>query len=84
MTFITPKIVPEELPAFDRGSVALSPPRRRGGAEVGALALTKLRVWWRRHQSRTRLAELDAHMLKDIGVTFAEAEREVNKPFWLP
>jgi hypothetical protein len=25
---------------------------------------------------------MDAPMLKDIGVTSAEAEREANKPFW--
>ena len=24
----------------------------------------------------------DGHMLKDIGVSFAEAEAEANKPFW--
>ena len=37
---------------------------------------------WRRHRSRARIAGLDAHLLKDIGVTFAEAEHEANKPFW--
>ena len=29
------------------------------------------------------MAELDARMLKDIGVSYAEAEAEANKPFWL-
>ena len=37
---------------------------------------------WRRHRSRLRIAELDAHALKDIGVSFVEAETEANKPFW--
>ena len=37
---------------------------------------------WRRHHTRQRIAELDNHMLKDIGVSFAEAETEANKPFW--
>ncbi|MBV8614620.1 MAG: DUF1127 domain-containing protein [Acetobacteraceae bacterium] len=37
---------------------------------------------WRRHRSRQALAQLDARLLRDIGVTFAEAENEVNKPFW--
>jgi hypothetical protein len=27
-------------------------------------------------------ADLDSHLLKDIGVSFAEAEAEANKPFW--
>jgi uncharacterized protein YjiS (DUF1127 family) len=39
---------------------------------------------WRRHRSRIELAHMNEHMLKDIGVTYAEAEREVNKPFWRP
>ena len=37
---------------------------------------------YRRYQSRQLLAQLDGHMLKDIGVTYAEAETEANKPFW--
>jgi uncharacterized protein YjiS (DUF1127 family) len=37
---------------------------------------------WRRHRSRRRISELDSRMLKDIGVSFAEAEAEANKPFW--
>lgn len=37
---------------------------------------------WRRYRSRQRIAELDNHMLKDIGVSFAEAEAEANKPLW--
>jgi uncharacterized protein YjiS (DUF1127 family) len=40
------------------------------------------RLAWRRHRSRVRLAELDGRLLKDIGVTYAEAEHEANKPFW--
>jgi uncharacterized protein YjiS (DUF1127 family) len=37
---------------------------------------------WRRHRSRQALAQLDARLLRDIGVTYAEAENEANKPFW--
>ena len=36
----------------------------------------------RRYRSRQRITELDHHLLKDIGVSFAEAETEANKPFW--
>jgi uncharacterized protein YjiS (DUF1127 family) len=42
-----------------------------------------LRAAWRRHRTRRCLAELDARTLKDIGVTYAEAEAEANKPFWI-
>ena len=59
-------------------------PSRRGQDPAGNLWLAWLREWRRRHRSRTSLAELNGHMLKDIGVTYAEAEHEANKPFWLP
>lgn len=37
---------------------------------------------WRRYRSRQRITTLDAYLLKDIGVSFAEAEAEANKPLW--
>ena len=42
----------------------------------------QLRAAWRRHHSRQRIAELDAFLLKDIGVSATDAEAEANKPFW--
>jgi uncharacterized protein YjiS (DUF1127 family) len=56
-------------------------PRR--GSSGGAGLVVLLRAAWRRHRSRLCLAELDAYLLKDIGVSYAEAEAEANKPFWL-
>jgi uncharacterized protein YjiS (DUF1127 family) len=41
-----------------------------------------LRAAWRRHRQRQQIAHLDGELLKDIGVSFAEAEAEANKPFW--
>ncbi len=38
-------------------------------------------AWWR-YRTRQRIADLDHHLLKDIGVTFADAEAEADKPFW--
>jgi uncharacterized protein YjiS (DUF1127 family) len=43
-----------------------------------------VREAWGRRRSRTCLSQLDDRMLKDIGVTRAEADWEANKPFWLP
>jgi len=43
---------------------------------------TLLRGAWRRHRSRNELTRLNPALLKDIGVTYAEAEDEANKPFW--
>jgi uncharacterized protein YjiS (DUF1127 family) len=42
-----------------------------------------LRAAWRRHRTRRCLAELDGFLLKDIGLSYADAEAEVNKPFWV-
>lgn len=42
-----------------------------------------LALWFGRHRQRHDLAALDAHLLKDIGVTPGEAKREAAKPFWI-
>src|SRR5215472_13613063 len=41
-----------------------------------------LREWRRRKNGRLKLARLDERMLRDIGLTRADAEYEMNKPFW--
>lgn len=67
-----------------RGNARLAGATYRQPSPVAASrgALAALAAAWRRHRSRTRIAALDAHLLKDIGVTYAEAENEANKPFW--
>jgi uncharacterized protein YjiS (DUF1127 family) len=42
----------------------------------------RLAVWSRVARERRRLAELDGHILKDIGLTPEEAYREASRPFW--
>lgn len=44
--------------------------------------LDTLREWRHRSRSRAVLAALDDRMLRDIGVTRAEAWCEAAKPFW--
>ena len=41
-----------------------------------------VKVWRRRQKDRNALAELAPHMLRDIGVSPAEADAESRKPFW--
>lgn len=52
---------------------------RRGplAAMVGAVL-----AWQRRHRARASLARLDAHMLRDIGLSPGDAHAEISKPFW--
>lgn len=40
--------------------------------------------WNQRQRQRRHLAAMDDRMLKDIGVSAADAAREVGKPFWRP
>ena len=47
-----------------------------------ALLLERLLTWQERAAMRRRLAELDRHMLKDIGLSRSQIDAEVRKPFW--
>ena len=44
--------------------------------------LLAMETWLDRHAQRQELAELDDHMLHDVGLSRADVEREVAKPFW--
>lgn len=44
--------------------------------------LNTLNDYQKRHRSRQRLLVLDERLLKDIGLSHADAQREGNKPFW--
>lgn len=56
--------------------------RQRSTVSVSRRLFGLLGVWSGRLRSRTRLSQLDPHMLKDIGITEAEARTEANRPFW--
>jgi uncharacterized protein YjiS (DUF1127 family) len=53
----------------------------------GSLAASSLRhvlTWWERSRQRRALAAVDDWILKDIGVSRADAMREHDKAFWRP
>jgi uncharacterized protein YjiS (DUF1127 family) len=52
-----------------------------GVHQVSALAHT-LRRWGQRRHQRQALQDLDAHQLRDIGISREDAQREASKPFW--
>src|SRR5438270_6310367 len=64
--------------------------RSRSGQRHAVLALgdawdhvvATLREWRRRTRERAELGALDDRVLKDIGLTRADAEFLSNKPFW--
>jgi uncharacterized protein YjiS (DUF1127 family) len=57
--------------------------RRRFGQGAGRIAEVGL-TWFDRARQRRRLSELSDHMLRDIGLTRADAWAEADKPFWRP
>lgn len=42
----------------------------------------KIVAWNARRRQRQALAELDQHLLDDVGLTREQARREAGKPFW--
>ncbi|HLQ17974.1 MAG TPA: DUF1127 domain-containing protein [Tabrizicola sp.] len=58
------------------------PLRTRPG--LFARVVTAFSIAVTRRRDRNRLAHLDAHLLRDIGMDPQEARRECAKPFWQP
>ena len=58
--------------------------RARAEARPGTLRVLVgiILIWWHRHRSRAHLAELEARMLTDIGVSRKDARDEASKWFW--
>ena len=45
-------------------------------------ALCTLNHWHERARQRRQLARLDAHQLRDIGISCEQALAEARRPFW--
>lgn len=41
-----------------------------------------LAVWENRARERKTLAEMPPNLLKDIGISRVDVQREIDKPFW--
>lgn len=52
-------------------------------AHFPALSLSIIATWTRRFQTRSALTKLDNAALDDIGLSYRQALKEANKPFWL-
>ena len=59
---------------FLHPGISVLPPVRRFSAMI--------RKWRSHARSRRELLALDDRMLKDIGITRIDAQREAAKPFW--
>ncbi len=67
------------------GGAAAAPLRAFGKVRrVTVKCLKMVMLWQERAEQRHALSELNEQMLKDIGVSGADAYKETRKPFWLP
>ncbi|HVO04770.1 MAG TPA: DUF1127 domain-containing protein [Candidatus Cybelea sp.] len=57
-------------------------PRLGFPLSVVSILLEFVAVWQDRRHQRHALARLDDRMLHDIGLTAADVEAEISKPFW--
>ena len=69
--------VPVEHPAR-----VIEMPRRVRAGDILRAAAEQLLLWQERSEQRRRLADLEAHLLSDIGLSRDEVEAEIRKPFW--
>jgi uncharacterized protein YjiS (DUF1127 family) len=58
------------------------PRRDRVLQKLASVTVARLLRWHELARQRRTLRTLDDRMLKDIGVTRADAEREASRPFW--
>ena len=75
---------PLDLLARARGDPQAAPAAASDGARRrwDLWVLDTLLVWQERSRQRHALARLDDRMLRDIGASRADVERECAKPFW--
>ena len=60
----------------------VSPPRSAGRSPGARGVMTAVLGWLERHRQRRALEQFSDHMLKDMGVSRADVERETSKQFW--
>jgi uncharacterized protein YjiS (DUF1127 family) len=59
-------------------------PGRRSVSFVTWLRRRWLARWYDRHLQRRDLAQIDDHLLRDLGLTRDDVRRECAKSFWRP
>ncbi|MCB1900928.1 DUF1127 domain-containing protein [Cognatazoarcus halotolerans] len=53
-------------------------------ARLGSAIASMVRTWLARDRQRRELRELDDAILRDVGISRAQASFSADKPFWRP
>ncbi len=64
------------------GSYFVRPSRGKAGTGFITRLFDVVMVWLERARQRRHLAELDDRLLRDIGLSRAEVDHEISRPFW--
>ena len=44
--------------------------------------ISAMNLWIERYHQRKQLAELEPRMMRDLGLSKAQVQAEISKPFW--
>jgi uncharacterized protein YjiS (DUF1127 family) len=66
------------------GSIQTRPAGRKAQGGLVARVVDLMLTWSDRMRQRRHLAELDDRLLQDIGISRADIEAEISRPFWRP
>jgi uncharacterized protein YjiS (DUF1127 family) len=66
------------------GSIQTRPAARKAQMGLVARVVDLMLGWADRMRQRRHLAELDDRLLHDIGISRADVEAEISRPFWRP
>jgi uncharacterized protein YjiS (DUF1127 family) len=66
------------------GSIQTRPMGRTVQMGLVSRVVDLMLTWSDRMRQRRHLAELDDRLLQDIGVSRADIENEISRPFWRP
>ena len=64
------------------GSYFVRPKRTKADDGLVTRLFDQLFTWLDRARQRRQLGELDDRLLRDIGLSRAEVDNEISRPFW--
>jgi uncharacterized protein YjiS (DUF1127 family) len=68
--------------ADDKSGSYFVRPARKNGAGIVTRLFDQLLSWHERARQRRHLGQLDDRLLRDIGLSRAEVDHEMSRPFW--